>query len=80
MIAVHFCKASADVCMYKIIALLGFNPTHIAGLSPKLRDNLSVPSTRVKQSKVGRPETSAINHQYMLRKTTEDTMSAWNPY
>lgn len=86
--AVQFAKATGlpisisdfRLCTYEIIALLGFNPACIATLSPTLRDNLSVPSSRVKQSKLGCPETSVINHQYMLRKIPEGTMPAWNHY
>jgi hypothetical protein len=66
--------------MYEIIDLLEFNPTYIYISPSTLRNNLSVLSSRVKQFKLGCPETSVINYQQMLRKIPEDTMSAWNPY
>ena len=55
----------------EIFALLGCCVLYIGGLLPTFRNEVSVPSSRVKTRPIGYPETSVRSHQSTLRKIPE---------
>ena len=68
------CISSANVIL-EITALFWVIRQRVMAILPTFRDNLSVPSSRVKKGPIGCSETLARNYYYSLRNNPEECNS-----